>query len=50
MANSLMWGVPQRYISLLEDLYVNEQVYVDQWTHFVSLCLADWTSSLSWVR
>lgn len=50
VANVLLWGIPQHYISLLEDLYMNEQVYVDQWTHFMSLCLADWTNSLSWVR
>ncbi|KAF8137515.1 hypothetical protein EV363DRAFT_1318186 [Boletus edulis] len=40
-ANFLMWG-------LLDDLYVNEEVYADQWTRFLSTCLADWTSSLSW--
>jgi hypothetical protein len=50
VANSLMWGLPRRYTSYLDDLYVNEEVYADQWTHFMSVCLADWTTSLSWVR
>ena len=50
VANSLMWAIPLRYTSYLDDLYVNEEVYADQWTHFMSICLADWTSSLSWVR
>ena len=50
VADWLMWGIPQHYTSLLDDLYVNEQVYADQWTRFVSLSLSDWTSSLSWVR
>ncbi|KAH0826640.1 hypothetical protein J3R83DRAFT_5025 [Lanmaoa asiatica] len=48
LANLLMWGVPRHYNSLLVDLYANEQVYADQWTHFMSNCLADWTSSFSW--
>lgn len=50
LANLFMWGIPRHYIGLLEDVFVNDQVYVDQWTHFVSLCLADWTNSVSWVR
>lgn len=50
LANTLMWGIPLHYINLLDDLYVNEQVYADQWTRFLDLCLADWTTSLSWVR
>lgn len=49
VADLLLWSIPTHYNSLLQDLYVNEQVYADQWTHFISLCLADWTSSLSWV-
>ncbi|KAG6377423.1 hypothetical protein JVT61DRAFT_15226 [Boletus reticuloceps] len=47
-ANFLMWGIPLHYTCLLDDLYVNEEVYADQWTRFLSICLADWTSSLSW--
>jgi hypothetical protein len=47
-ANWILWGIPRHYSTLLEDLYVNEQVYADQWTNFMSLCLADWTSSLAW--
>ncbi|KAF9233861.1 hypothetical protein BU15DRAFT_79718 [Melanogaster broomeanus] len=47
VANLMLWGVPGHYNTLLEDLYVNEQVYADQWTHFVSLCLKDWTTSMS---
>lgn len=50
VANLLMWGIPRHYSSLLEELYVNEQVYADHWTHFMSTCIADWTNSLSWVR
>ena len=50
VANSLMWGIPLRYTSYLDDLYVNEEVYADQWAHFMSVCLADWTSCVSWVR
>jgi hypothetical protein len=50
VANVLMWGLPRRYTSYLDDLNVNERVYADQWTHFMSVCLADWTSSVSWVR
>ena len=50
VANVLMWGIPRRYTKYLDDLYVNEYVYADQWTHFMSVCLADWTTSLSWVR
>jgi hypothetical protein len=46
--NILMWGIPLHFNNLLDDLYVNEQVYADQWTHFVSVCLAEWTTSLSW--
>ena len=48
--NLLMWGIPLHYTSLLDDLYVNEEVYADQWTRFMSVCLADWETSLSWVR
>ncbi|KAI9569947.1 hypothetical protein HD554DRAFT_2313291 [Boletus coccyginus] len=48
VANLPMWGVPLHYLNLLDDLYTNEQVYAEQWTHFMSICLADWTSSLSW--
>ncbi|KAF9236647.1 hypothetical protein BU15DRAFT_76747 [Melanogaster broomeanus] len=48
VANLMLWGIPGHYNTLLEDLYVNEQVYADQWTHFVSLCLTDWTNSMSW--
>ena len=44
-----MWGIPRRYTSYLDDLYVDEYVYPDQWAHFMSVCFADWTSSLSWV-
>ena len=47
-ANSLMWRIPRYYSILLEDLYVNGSVS-DQWTHFLSLCVADWTNSLLWV-
>ncbi|KIL00338.1 hypothetical protein PAXRUDRAFT_821795 [Paxillus rubicundulus Ve08.2h10] len=47
-ANFVLWGIPRYYSTLLEDVYVNEQVYADQWTNFISLCLADWTGSLSW--
>jgi hypothetical protein len=50
VANVLMWGLPQRYTGYLEDVNVNERIYADQWTHFMSVCLADWTTSLSWVR
>ena len=50
LTNLLMWGIPLHFTNLLDDLYVNEQLYADQWTHFVSMCLADWTTSLSWVR
>lgn len=50
LANLLMWGIPLHFTNLLDNLYVNEQLYADQWTHFVSMCLADWTTSLSWVR
>ncbi|KAG9313405.1 hypothetical protein JVU11DRAFT_5724 [Chiua virens] len=35
IADWLMWGIPHHYNNLLEDLYVNEQVYVDQWTSFI---------------
>ncbi|KAF9225806.1 hypothetical protein BS17DRAFT_777724 [Gyrodon lividus] len=48
VANWMLWGIPRYYNTLLQDLYVNEQVYADQWTHFMSVCLTDWTSSLSW--
>ncbi|KAF9236650.1 hypothetical protein BU15DRAFT_76749 [Melanogaster broomeanus] len=48
VANLMLWGIPGHYNTLLEDLYVNEQVYADQWTHFMSLCLVDWTTSMSW--
>ncbi|KAF9236645.1 hypothetical protein BU15DRAFT_76745 [Melanogaster broomeanus] len=48
VANLMLWGIPGHYNTLLEDLYVNEQVYADQWTYFMSLCLADWTTSMSW--
>ncbi|KAF9236646.1 hypothetical protein BU15DRAFT_76746 [Melanogaster broomeanus] len=49
VANLMLWGIPGHYNTLLEDLYVNEQVYADQWAHFMSLCLTDWTStSVSW--
>ncbi|KIJ61625.1 hypothetical protein HYDPIDRAFT_96268 [Hydnomerulius pinastri MD-312] len=49
VANTTLWGIPRYYDSLLEDLFVNEQVYADQWTRFMSLCLADWSNSLSFV-
>ncbi|KAG8216888.1 hypothetical protein J3R82DRAFT_7157 [Butyriboletus roseoflavus] len=48
VADLVMWGIPRRYNNLMQDLYVNEQVYADQWTRFVSICSADWTNSLSW--
>jgi hypothetical protein len=50
VVNVLMWGLPRRYISYLDDLNMNERVYADQWTYFMSVCLTDWTTSLSWVR
>ncbi|KAF9236648.1 hypothetical protein BU15DRAFT_49787, partial [Melanogaster broomeanus] len=49
VANLMLWGIPGHYNTLLEDLYVNEPVYADQWTNFMSLCLRDWTTSMSWV-
>lgn len=36
LANLLMWGIPQHYNTLLDEMYVNEQVYADQWTQLVS--------------
>ncbi|KAF9242856.1 hypothetical protein BU15DRAFT_72507 [Melanogaster broomeanus] len=48
VANLALWGIPGHYNTLLEDLYMNEHVYADRWTHFMSLCLVDWTSSMSW--
>ncbi|KAH7886954.1 hypothetical protein F5I97DRAFT_1829450 [Phlebopus sp. FC_14] len=48
IANGLLWGIPQGYCSQMEEVFLNEQVYVDHWTTFMSNCLREWTTSISW--
>ncbi|KAF9234277.1 hypothetical protein BU15DRAFT_79229 [Melanogaster broomeanus] len=52
VANLMLFGMPRYYISLLEDLHVNDHPPLEQWREFRSLCLTGWTSSLllsSWI-
>ncbi|KAF9225812.1 hypothetical protein BS17DRAFT_794694 [Gyrodon lividus] len=46
IANLMLWGIPGYYNGLLEDLCAHDHPSADQWTQFMSLCLAAWTRSL----
>lgn len=50
VANLIMWSLPRVYLTQLEDLFTNNQVITDQWAAFMSSCLRDWSTSISWVR
>ncbi|KIM70734.1 hypothetical protein SCLCIDRAFT_100795, partial [Scleroderma citrinum Foug A] len=49
ICNLVMWGFPGGYLARLEELFLNNQVFADHWTDFMSSCLQDWSTSLSWV-
>ncbi|KAL4079622.1 hypothetical protein J3A83DRAFT_4185593 [Scleroderma citrinum] len=48
VCNLVMWGIPRVYLARLEELFINEQIFADHWSTFMSSCLQDWTISLSW--
>ncbi|KAL4072500.1 hypothetical protein V8B97DRAFT_1870364 [Scleroderma yunnanense] len=50
VCNLVMWGIPRVYLARLEELFINEQIFADHWSTFMSSCLQDWTISLSWVH
>jgi len=49
ICNLVMWGFPGGYVARLEELFLNNQIFADHWSDFMSSCLQDWSTSLSWV-
>ncbi|OJA17677.1 hypothetical protein AZE42_03021 [Rhizopogon vesiculosus] len=47
-ANLILWGVPNHYYSKLHDLFVHDQVYVDQWQAFMAACISEWREMCLW--
>ncbi|KAG2342276.1 hypothetical protein BDR05DRAFT_886483 [Suillus weaverae] len=50
IANPALWGIPDRYVFELHDLFANEQVFVDQWQIFMTACISEWHTAVVWVR
>jgi len=48
LANTVLWGIPDRYFSGLHDLFANEQVFVDQWHIFMTACISEWHTAVVW--
>jgi hypothetical protein len=48
-ANLTLLGVPNHYYSKLHDLFVHDQVYVDQWQAFMAACISEWREMCLWV-
>ncbi|EGN92905.1 hypothetical protein SERLA73DRAFT_156742 [Serpula lacrymans var. lacrymans S7.3] len=46
----MLWNMPSFHIEKLNKLFVDNQVYVDQWCLVISACLSGWSSTLSRVR
>ena len=44
----LLFNEPERYLTELDTLWVDELVCIDPWKAFVSSCLSDWKESVSW--
>ena len=44
----LLFNEPERYLTELDTLWVDELVCIDPWKAFVSSCLSDWRESVSW--
>jgi hypothetical protein len=49
LANLILLGVPNHYYFKLRDLFVHDQVYVDQWQAFMTDCISEWRGMYSWV-
>ncbi|OAX42608.1 hypothetical protein K503DRAFT_710226 [Rhizopogon vinicolor AM-OR11-026] len=47
-ANLILWGIPNHYYSKLHDLFVHDQVYVDQWQAFMAACISEWREMCLW--
>jgi len=43
-----LFAIPGSYLSKLDNVYVDDLVYADQWRDFMRACRDDWKSSLSW--
>lgn len=50
LSSRLSFGGSENYLARLDDLFVDDLVYIDQWRTFVSTCLEDWRGSLLGVR
>jgi hypothetical protein len=50
IANLALWGIPDRSLLELRDLFANEQVFVDQWQTFMTGCISEWHTAVVWVR
>ncbi|KAG2134856.1 hypothetical protein DEU56DRAFT_809046 [Suillus clintonianus] len=48
LANLALWGIPNHHYSKLHDLFVHDQVYVDQWQAFMTACMSEWRGLLLW--
>ncbi|KAG2139477.1 hypothetical protein BD769DRAFT_1431984 [Suillus cothurnatus] len=48
IANLALWGIPDRYLLELRDLFANEQVFVDQWQVFMTGCISEWHTAVVW--
>lgn len=48
IANSVLWGIPDRYFFKLHELFANEQVFVDQWQTFMTACVSEWHTAVVW--
>ncbi|KAH7904892.1 hypothetical protein BJ138DRAFT_852335 [Hygrophoropsis aurantiaca] len=49
VAHHTCWGMPNLFKSQLQDIFVDDRVFVDQWASFMSRCVDDWSQSLRWV-
>jgi len=48
VAHHTCWGMPNLFKSQLQDIFVDDRVFVDQWASFMSRCVDDWSQSLRW--
>ncbi|KAJ8595481.1 hypothetical protein M405DRAFT_347899 [Rhizopogon salebrosus TDB-379] len=48
LANLILLGVPNHYYFKLRDLFVHDQVYVDQWQAFMTDSISEWRGMYSW--
>ena len=49
VANPVLWGIPDHYLSEFNDVFANDQVYVDHWQTFMTSCISEWHTAVVWV-